>query len=188
MEYILDKKTLECYLRRSDVVVPTKRRYWIETNRGHYAHSSRFRPEELRLMERLLREAGEEKYIRAFQTVLARRWAHMFNMYIMKREKFCRFNQWQFALLLLFEKRLDRLAYPPEENRAWIDELMIDTWLEANQISYAECPVMFMERQNWGIKVGNMVLRKMNGQMGGGVYPDPRGKRAEIINYIPCLQ
>ena len=160
-EYVLDRETLiKCYLSRAEVVVPNKRRYWVETNRGHYLHSSPYRAEELRLMEQLLREAGEEAYVRAFQTVLNRRWAHMFNMYIMRRDLFDRFNQWQFPLLFAYEKRLDRSAYVARENRAFISELMVDTWLEANGLPYVECPMMFMEREHIVRKAWNMLLRK----------------------------
>jgi len=162
---ILDRAALERYLEKADVIVPSKRRYWIETNEGHYSHSSRFRPAELKLMRQILREAGDGRAVQAFQTTLNRRWAHMFNMYIMKRELFCEFNQWQFKMLFEFESRLDRSDYPRKENRAWIDELMIDTWLEANRIPYAELPVMFMEKQNWPRKIGGMVLRKIRGSL-----------------------
>lgn len=159
--HVLKKEDAEAYLQRADVVVPTKRRYWIETNEGHYSHSSEFRPAELQLMRQLLQEYSDSKYVQAFEVVLRRRWAHMFNMYIMKWELFEAFNQWQFPLLFAFEKRLDRSDYPPRENRAWISELMVDTWLEANKIRYAECPFMFMEKQNWVKKIGDMVMRKI---------------------------
>ena len=164
-QYVLDRETLlKRYLSRADVVVPNKRRYWVETNRGHYAHSSPYRAAELRLMETLLGEAGEEAYVRAFQTVLNRRWAHMFNMYIMRRDLFDRFNRWQFPLLLKFEKHLDRSDYALTENRAFISELMLDTWLEANGIPYVECPMMFMEQEHIIKKAWNMLLRKFRFQ------------------------
>lgn len=160
---VLDRETLIKLTENADIILPKKRVYGIETNEQHYSHSSIFRANELTLMRSILQECSNKIYFQAFETVLCRRWAHMFNMYIMSKKKFSKFNEWQFPLLFEFEKRLDRSQYPPKENRAWIEELMVDTWVEANHYEYVECPVMFMEKQNWLKKGGAFIYRKIKG-------------------------
>jgi hypothetical protein len=157
---VLSQTDVEKLLQNSDVIVPNKRLYLIETNEQHYANSSEYRPAELELMRSLIAANCSGKYMKAFHAVLKKRHAHMFNMYIMKRDKFDTYCTWMFPLLLEFHDKLANEEYPPKENRAWISELMIDTWLTANDIGYVECNVMYMESQNWVKKVCAMLKRK----------------------------
>jgi hypothetical protein len=161
---ILSEREAEHLFSDTDIIVPNKRWYLIETNEGHYGHSSKYRSNELPLMGHIIEERCATEYVNAFQTVLNRRWAHMFNMYIMKKDCFDAFCEWMFDLLFVFEDRLDRSEYTENENRAYIDELMLDIWLTANGMEYKECNAMFMEKQNWFKKIVAMVKRKFEKQ------------------------
>lgn len=47
--------------------------------------------------------------------------------------------------------------------KGYVSERLLDVWLETNQISYRELPVVNLERQNWLKKGGMFLLRKLRG-------------------------
>ena len=59
------------------------------------------------------------------------------------------------------EKRLDISSYSDYDKRVFgfIGERLLDVWIETNQISYAECPVLHMESQHW-LKKGTAFLKR----------------------------
>ena len=140
------------------VVVADKRNYYIETNRSHYNHAH---PSiGLDETERIIQERYPE-YSTAFTTVMNRTWAHMFNMFVMRRDLFDAYCQWMFAVLFELEKRLDVSAFDAYNRRVFgfVGERLLDVWLEKNRIAYKEQNVSFMEPQNW-IKKGGLFLKR----------------------------
>lgn len=64
------------------------------------------------------------------------------------------------------EKCVDISNYDAYESRIYgfVSEILLDAWLETNQISYKEQNVSFMEPQSWIKKGGAFLLRKLKGQ------------------------
>ena len=95
-----------------------------------------------------------------------RTWAHMFNMFVMRSDYFDRYCKWLFDILFKVEKKLDISSYDVQEARVfgYISELLLDVWLETNNIKYVEQRVTFLENQNWLKKGGNFLLRKFVGK------------------------
>ncbi len=158
-EQILTRQEWEEKLSRVPVVVPNKRRYWIETNRSHYNHAH---PREGLDMTEKIVEEKYPGYLPAFGRVMNRTWAHMFNMFVMRRDLYAGYCEWLFDVLFELEKRLDISQYDPYQARVFgfISERLLDVWLEKNGVSYAEQNVSFMEKQNWIIKGGAFLVRK----------------------------
>lgn len=140
------------------VIVGNKRRYYIETNESHYCHAHH--PEALDITRDILKEYFPD-YSASFEKVMKRTWAHMFNMFAMRRELFDSYCQWLFAVLFELEKRLDISQYDVYERRVFgfIGELLLDVWLEQNHILYHEQNISFLEKQNW-IKKGSAFLKR----------------------------
>ncbi|MDU7961288.1 MAG: DUF4422 domain-containing protein, partial [Streptococcus sp.] len=132
--------------------------YYIETNRSHYnnAHHS----EGLDVAEQIIAERYPE-YSAAFTTVCNRTWAHMFNMFVMRRDLYNQYCEWMFSILAELEKRVDISGYDAYESRIYgfVSEILLDVWLEANRIEYKEQNVSFMEPQNW-VKKGGLFLKR----------------------------
>ena len=76
---ILTGQDWQLLLSHQPLVVPDKRRYYIETIQSHYNHAHH--REGLDLTEQIIREKYPE-YLPAFTTVMNRTWAHMFNMFV----------------------------------------------------------------------------------------------------------
>lgn len=158
---ILTQSDWEKLLAKTPVVVPGKRRYYIESNRSHYNHAHH--TEGLDLAEAIIKESYPE-YQAAFETVMNRTWAHMFNMFVMRRDLFDAYCTWLFDILSEVEQRLDITGWDIYEARVYgfVSELLLDVWLEANHIAYKEQNVSFLEPQDWLKKGSAFLLRKFS--------------------------
>lgn len=141
------------------VVVADKRRYYIESNRAHYNHAHHSIG--LDETENIIRETYPE-YSQAFAIVCKRTWAHMFNMFVMRRDLLNEYCEWLFAVLSELEKRLDISSFDVYQSRVFgfVGERLLDVWLETNHICYAEQNVSFMEPQNW-LKKGSSFFKRI---------------------------
>lgn len=160
---LLDEETLATLLQQYDLILPKKRNYYIETLWSHYEHSHNIEGLEV------TREVIAEKcpaYLSAFEQVMKRKKAHMFNMMIAKSEIFDEYSAWLFDILFEVEKRVDISGYSPYEARifGYISELLLDVWIEVNRPKYCELPVAFIEGQNYLVKGANMIQRKLTGK------------------------
>ena len=95
-----------------------------------------------------------------------RTWAHMFNMFVMRRDLYNDYMQWMFSILFELEKKVDITGWDTYESRIYgfVSELLLDVWLEQNQIDYLESNVSFMEKQDWIKKGGAFLKRKLFGR------------------------
>ena len=62
------------------------------------------------------------------------------------------------------EKRIDLSTYEEKERRWFIDEMLLDIWLETKGYQYKEINVDFFEKQNWLKKGGLFIKRKIMGK------------------------
>ena len=158
---ILSKKELESVLKDCDLVLPKMRKYYIESLRSHFSHTPNEHKENLAILRDVIQEL-QPGYVDAFDAVVSRTHAHMFNIFIMKKDVFDRYCEWLFPIMIETERRIDYTYYSPLEARTAgaMGEFMIDTWNEVEGIAYRELPVMFMERINWLKKGGRFLVRK----------------------------
>lgn len=159
-QVILTKAEWEKLLNEHPIIVPDKRKYYIETNRSHYNHSHYGK--DLDMTEKIIQEKYPQ-YSAAFIKVMNRTWAHMFNMFVMRRDYFDKYCNWLFDVLRELEKRTDITDYNAVEARiyGYISELLLDVWLETNKLEYYEQNVTFLEPQNWLKKGGKFLKRKI---------------------------
>ena len=157
---VLTKSDWQAILQEADVVVPKKRRYYIETNYSHYIHAHH--REGLDMAGEIIKKKYP-RYALAYETVMGRTWAYMFNMFVMRKDCFNAYCEWLFDILFEVGKKLDFSSYNPYEARVFgfISEILLNVWLETNNLKYKEQNVSFMERQNWVAKGGKFVLRKI---------------------------
>lgn len=157
-EQILMEKEWENILSKYPAVVPDKRNYYIETNRSHYNHAHY--TDGLDLAEQIIKEKFPD-YLPAFNAIMSRTWAHMFNMFVMRRDLFNDYMAWMLDILFEIEKRIDITGWDTYESRIYgfVSELLLDVWLEKNKIVYHEQNVSFIEKQNW-LKKGWAFLKR----------------------------
>ena len=156
---IMTSSEAELLCKNYDIIVPKKRRYYIESNYSHYIHIHE--KEGLNLLFNIIQNKYPE-YRQAYDLVMNSTSAHMFNMFIMKKEYFDKYCEWLFDILFEIEKKLDITNYSIYEARVFgfLSELMLDIWLITNEIKYKETKVMYMEKQNWIVKGASFLKRK----------------------------
>lgn len=163
---ILTGQQAAALLRETDVILPKRRNYYIETAYSQYVHAHPAEGLDLALQ---LAAAEGESYARAIDTMKKRTWTHIYNMFLMKRDIFDGYCRWLFDILFQVERKLDISRYSAYDRRVFgfVAERLLDVYLEANGISYKELPVMFMEQQNRLKKGGAFLRRKLCGRGAG---------------------
>ncbi|MFT8930652.1 MAG: DUF4422 domain-containing protein, partial [Sporolactobacillus sp.] len=111
-KHILAKKTVLDLLNKSDVILPKKRHYWIETSKTHYAHAHNVR--DLDQTRKIIAKKYPD-YIKSFDDMMNKTASHRFNMFIMKRPIFNSYCEWMFDILFQLEKDIDISYYSPKE-------------------------------------------------------------------------
>ena len=153
--------TAECdkLLRETNVILPKKRNYYIETLYSHYAHTMYAEP--LDITGEIIKEKCGEYYAECLR-LKKRRSAHMFNMAIMKKSVLDKYCGWLFPILSELENRVDVKKYDEFHARFFgrISELLLDVYINTNKIKYSEVKVVSTEKTNWVKKVGEFLLAK----------------------------
>lgn len=155
---IASRIDIEKLLNKYDVILPQKRFYYIETNRSHFEHLPYSISSDLTCLQQVIAEVSPE-YSKALDNMLQRHSAHMFNMFIMKREIFCKYCEWVFSILGELDKRIDMSNRIPIQARYYVSEFLMDTWIETNKIKYGELKVLFIENECFA-KKGWMALKR----------------------------
>jgi hypothetical protein len=163
---IVSEQELSQLLEGCDIVLPRKRDYYIETIYSHYAHT--FPGEQLNTTRAIIAEQHPE-YLPAFDTLMQGKKAHMFNMFVMSREKLGEYCTWLFAILEELERRTDDSAYDAFNARypGRISEMLMDVWLNTRGYAYAELPVISPEPVNWAKKGAGFLMAKFGGKKYG---------------------
>jgi len=161
---VITKPELERIIESSEVEIflPKPRNYWIETNYSQYAHAHH--AIDLDTTKAIIQEKYPE-YIPIWESSMKKTSGHRFNMFIMSSEKLDSYCTWLFDVLFELEKRLDISSYSQNDRRVFgfISERLLDIWLETNGYKYRELPFVYMESQNWLVKGGNFIKRKLLG-------------------------
>ncbi len=163
---VLSDEEIAALVAEHDIIVPKKRKYYIETMYSHYEHTMYVEP--LDITREVIAEQFPE-YLPHFDKHMKERSGHMFNMFIMKKELLSDYCDWVFKLLAEVESRTNASVYDAFHARFYgrLSELMLDVWLNKNGYSVKEVPVMSMEKVNWFKKGGAFLLAKFTGKKYG---------------------
>ena len=161
---VLKYSELVPLLRRKRVIVPKKRRYYIESLYNHYKHTHYI--SQLDETRRIIEEKYPD-YLPSFDRVVRRTWGHMFNMMIMERGLVDEYCRWLFDILFELEKRVKAgmVEMPPLSSfqarfYGRISEIIFNVWLD-------DClrtgKLSKMEKENWFRKVWGFLKAKFFG-------------------------
>ena len=153
----LREETLQKLLLETPVILPVKRNYFIETGESQFIHAHG--RESLDALRGALK-AVCPAYLPAFDRSMGRASGHRFNMMIMRRKEFDAYCGWLFGVLFETEKRLGK---PAPRMMGYLAERLMDAWIETENIRYRELRVYHTEKENWLLKGGRFLLRKIRG-------------------------
>lgn len=164
-DVILSQNDVESLLDEADVIVPKKRKYYIETLYSHYAHT--FDGSHLDKTRKIISEISPE-YLESYDKVMKQRSGYMFNMFIMKKELVDDYLSWLFPILDKLYEVIDMSDYTPFEARLYgrISELLFNVWLNKKNIRSKEVPFMYMEK----VKLWNKGLSFLQAKFLGKKY------------------
>ena len=150
-------------LQKVDVILPKKRNYYIANLYSHYEHTMYVEPLD---ETRKIIENKYPEYLNEFDKLHKRTSAHMFNMFIMKKELLDRYCTWLFDILFELENKVDAKKYDSFHARFYgrISELLLDVWINTNQIKYEEVKVIDMQDINWWKKGISFLQAKFFGK------------------------
>ena len=162
-ESVLNENELRNILKDTDVTLPKKRNYYIENLYSHYEHTMYIEP--LDETRKIIEEKYPE-YLEEFDKLHKRTSAHMFNMFIMKKEILNDYCTWLFDILFELEKRIDVKQYDAFHARFFgrVSELLLDVWINKNNINYKEVKVIDMQNVNWLKKGLSFLKAKFEGK------------------------
>ena len=154
---IVTEPEMEKIFETHRIVVPKKRKYYIETLYSHYAHTHY--AEHLDCVREIIGEQCPD-YLNSYDKVIKQTSGYMFNMMVMERALFDSYCAWLFAILFELEKRVGEKQ--PEmsafQSRFYgrVSEIIFNVWLDyqiqSGQISQKdvkELPFIYMEKINW---------------------------------------
>lgn len=155
---ICESELREC-LAQSDVILPRRRNYVIESVYSHYIHTIRDGAVQLAVARDVIRTL-EPNYLSAFDVVMNSRRAHMFNMFVMSSAKMNEYCSWLFPVLSEICEQVDASDYDSFNRRypGRISEMLLDVWLLTKDYNYMELPVLNTEPVNW-VKKGTSFLK-----------------------------
>jgi hypothetical protein len=151
LDHVAKGADYEHFLADHDVIVPKKRNYYIESNYDHYVHAH---PAEPLDKTREIISADYPDYLPAFDMMMKRRSAHMFNMFVMKRPAFESYCEFVFGVLSNLEGQIDISSYSVQDQRVYgyISERLMDVWLYTTKQNYTE--------MTWGQLGGEKKIKK----------------------------
>ena len=156
-------------LSQHKIILPRRRKYYIETIYSHYAHTAD--GTHLDIARRIISGTCPE-YLPAFDTVMSRTWANMLNMFIMPKSLADEYCSWVFPVLKGVEDNADRSGLNSYQTRfvGMVSEMMLDVWLdrmiETGRIQpgdIAEIPYVYTRKINWPRKVTSFLMAKFFG-------------------------
>ncbi|MCR5657659.1 MAG: DUF4422 domain-containing protein [Butyrivibrio sp.] len=163
-EKVIKQDELDEILKKSCVVVPTKRKYYIETLHSHYSHTHY---EEQLVKTKSIIERKYPEYLESYEKAMSQTSGYMFNMMIMRRDILNKYCRWLFDILDELEKELIDNKLDAYQGRyiGRVGELIFNVWLdhqmatgEILRYQVQELPCIHMERINW-FKKGAAFLR-----------------------------
>ena len=139
-------------LKDSDILVTTKRKYFIVNIYNHYANT--LYVETLDKAKEILEQKYPE-YMPFFYKCMNRSYMHAFNMFVMKKELLDEYCTWLFDILFDVELALKDKKYTDFHTRypGRVAEVLLDVWLEYHGYFYKEVPFIFTEKINMPKKV-----------------------------------
>ncbi len=128
LDGVLTYDQLKPYLNQAKIIVPQKRRYYIETLYSHYAHTHY--AQHLDETRRILQEM-HPVYFDFYDRVLTQRSGYMFNMMIMRQDWLDHYCNWIFPIISELKKRVnaDNLSDFQSRFGGRVSEIIFNVWL-----------------------------------------------------------
>lgn len=147
----------------TDIILPKKRHYYIESVYSHYNHT--FDGRQFDETRKILQEMHPEA-VPAFDRLMNSSSAHIFNMFIMKQEYFDEYCAWMFPIIEKLTQQIPVESYDKFGARypGRVSERLLDVWLDTTGYSYKELSTTSPEPVDWWKKGTGFLKAKFIGK------------------------
>lgn len=146
--HLLNEKKIKKLLRQADVIVHNKT-FFRKGNRLQF--SAGVNPYYWDILEQEMCVMYPE-YFSDLQIVADRKYAHLLNMLITRKEIYDQYCNWLFPLLFRVEEKLKNSGDKSrrmDRSMGMIGERLLDVWLLHNRLKLRECFSINTERKDW---------------------------------------
>ncbi|MBQ3396707.1 MAG: DUF4422 domain-containing protein [Synergistaceae bacterium] len=166
MKDILTPNEVRELLSHHKIIVPQRRKYYIETLYSHYVHTLYANHIDI---TREIIAAEFPEYIESFDIVMRRTWGFFFNMYIMPKTLSDEYCSWLFRILFMLEKKVSTAGMNAFDMRypGRISECLFNVWLnfiiqngKVNERDIFEVPYIYTGKINWPKKITSFLMAK----------------------------
>lgn len=156
---ILSETQIDNLMNSYDILLPKKRKYYIETIKNHYGNAHNIN--DLDLIRDLLIKRHSD-YVDSFDRLMKQRELYLFNMFVMKKELFDTYMEWLFDILFELEKRVDISGYDQYQSRifGFMAERLFNVWILKNELKIKELHIVNIEGENLPLKAYGLLKRK----------------------------
>ncbi len=163
LDYVLNSAEAQQLCQHYDLILPKRRRLFIETVYSHYDHT--FDGKQFDGARIVLEQCCPE-YMPAFDKSMQRRAEHLYNKFIMKREHFDKYCTWLFPILEKIEAQYDLEKMDPFQARVIgrVSERLLDVWVIKNNLKYKEIDYVHLGNRNIVRKVYGFIMAKFFGR------------------------
>ena len=154
---ILTDKEAEELCKEYDLILPKKRKLYIETVYSHYDHT--FYGEQFDRARDIIEKRCPE-YLDTFDKHMKERSEHLFNMFIMKEDLFHQYCEWMFPILEELEIYYDLPKMDPFQARliGRVSERLMDVWVQKNNLRYKEINFLYFGKKNMMRKIWGFAM------------------------------
>ena len=163
MKKVLNEAQLRLLLADNDIILPKKRNYYVVNLYAHYANTMYVEPlDELRKI--IMSDYPE--YYAEMRKLEKRKTAHIFNMFVMRKDILDGYCTWLFEILGKLEKKIDATEYNAFHARVFgrLSEWLLDVYIRTNKLKFVEVPVINIEGENFVKKGVGYVTSKALGR------------------------
>lgn len=164
---VLTSEEVSRLFQRYKVVLPRKRRYYIETLYSHYAHTHYV--EHLDITRKIIQDEYPD-YLGSFDRVMKQTSGYMFNMMILPKHLMDDYCLWLFSILFTLENKIDQPELSTFQGRFYgrVSEIIFNVWLDyklemnvlkKSDIYEANC--IYMEKIDWNRKIISFIKAKL---------------------------
>jgi hypothetical protein len=156
---ILSENDIYHHMTTSDIILPKKRYYVIETVETHYKHAHYV--EDLYTTRNVIAEKFPT-YLGSFDKVMKQRSLYLYNMFVMRRRDYEAYMKWLFDILFETEKRVDISQYDSYQSRlfGFLAERLLNVWVKHKNLKIKEIPIVNIEGENKFRKAIGVLSRK----------------------------
>lgn len=155
---IFQRNDFEKYLEQYPVILPKKRNYFIISRYNQYKKSHNIN--DLKLCKYVISKKCPE-YLNMFDQCMNKTNGHIYNIFVMRYDIFCKYCEWLFEILFELEKYIDHKKYMGYQKRVYgyLAERLLDVWIEKNKINYKEVEIVNIEGNNWLKKIYQFIYK-----------------------------